>query len=56
MDAVGLGVHEVLPHVGGMQQGLGGDAADCRQVPPSFGSFSTSAVFSPYWPARMAAE
>jgi hypothetical protein len=27
-----------------------------RQVPPSRACFSTSAVFNPYWPARMAAE
>ena len=27
-----------------------------RQVPPSLGLFSTSAVRSPYWPARTAAE
>jgi hypothetical protein len=56
MDAVGLGVDEMLPNVGRMEQALGRDTSHQKTVPPSLACFSTSAVFNPYWPARIAAE
>ena len=36
LDAVLLGVLQVVPDLGGEEHGLGGDAAPVRQVPPSF--------------------
>ena len=43
LDAFFRRVHEAVPHVGGVQQRLGRNAADCRQVPPSLRIFFNDA-------------
>jgi len=49
------GVLKVVPDFGAKKKGLGGDAATCRQVPPSLSVRSMRATLRPSCPARMAA-
>jgi len=52
---VDLGVLELVEQVGGVEQGLGRDAAAMQAGPAEKGSFSMIAVLRPSWPARIAA-
>ena len=54
-DAEFLGVFQVVPEFGIEQQGLGRDAAHVQAGAAEHVVFFDKAVFSPYWPARMAA-
>ena len=54
-DAEFLGILQVIPKFGVEQQSFCGNAADVKARSAEDPSFSMSAVFRPYWPARMAA-